>query len=51
MQYTLNSGEAWTAPGRISAWEREWAFTRWSDGSTDPTRTFTSSGNYEITYA
>jgi hypothetical protein len=46
----MTPGEHWTAPATINTSGRTWHFLKWSDGSTDQTKTFTADAHYVITY-
>ncbi len=50
MQLELANGTAWTAPATITVWQRTWTFQKWSDGSTNQTRTFTVNATVEADY-
>lgn len=50
LKYTFDIGATWTAPGQVVVGGQTLSFVRWSDGSTDLTKTFTASGSYTAIY-
>jgi hypothetical protein len=47
----MTAGGQWAAPETVTASGKTWHFMKWSDGSTDKTKTFTADANYYITYS
>lgn len=51
MTYTVQGAFTYTAPDSVTAWNKQWTFQNWMDGTTARTRTLQPNTTYTINYS